>query len=61
MLIEARNDAGWTQEELAERIRWQQTDISKVERGERKIDVVEFLQFTKAIGVDAAEFVRQLQ
>ena len=38
-----------------------QTDISKAERGERRLDVIEFLQFAKAIGLDAAESIRQLQ
>jgi ribosome-binding protein aMBF1 (putative translation factor) len=50
-----------TQAELAERIGWQQTDISKVERGERRLDVVEFLQFADALGADPAELVRRLQ
>lgn len=61
MLVEARNDAGITQVELAEKIGWEQTDISKVERGERRLDVVEFLQFAKAIDFEAAEFIRDLQ
>jgi transcriptional regulator with XRE-family HTH domain len=61
MLIGARTDAGVTQVQLAERIGWQQTDISKVERGERRLDVVEFLQFAAALEIDAAKFVAALQ
>jgi len=60
-LVQSREKAGVTQVELAKRIGWQQTDISKVERGERRLDVVEFLQFAKAMDLDAAEFIRQFQ
>lgn len=60
-LISARTDAGVTQVQLAERIGWQQTDVSKVERGERRLDVVEFLQFAAALEIDAAVFIAALQ
>lgn len=61
MLIEARTAADVTQTQLAERIGWQQTDVSKVERGERRLDMVEFLQFAEALKIDAPDFVRRLQ
>lgn len=61
MLIGARTDAGVTQAQLAQRIGWQQTDISKAERGERRLDVVEFLQFAAALEIDAAKFITALQ
>jgi transcriptional regulator with XRE-family HTH domain len=61
MLVKARTEAELTQAELAEAIGWQQTDISKVERGERRIDVIEFLQFAKVLDIDAQEFIRELQ
>lgn len=61
MLEQARLDAGMTQADLAKKLGWQQTDVSKVERGERRLDVVEFLQFAKAIGFDAAEFLAELR
>ena len=61
MLVEARTNAGVTQLELAEQIGWQQTDVSKVERGERRLDLVEFLQFADVLKIDAPEFVRRLQ
>lgn len=54
MLVEARTESGLTQVALAKKVGWQQTDISKVERGERRLDVVEFLQFAKALEIDPA-------
>jgi transcriptional regulator with XRE-family HTH domain len=61
LLIDARTEHGLTQTALAEKLGWQQTDISKVERGERRLDVVEFLQFSEALGIDAGEFLRRLK
>jgi transcriptional regulator with XRE-family HTH domain len=61
MLIEARKDAGLTQVEVAERIGWTQTKLSKVERGIRRLDVVEFIQFSDAIGFDAIEMIARLK
>lgn len=61
MLVEARKDAGLTQAEVAKRIDWTQTKLSKVERGIRRLDVVEFLQFSEAIGFNALEFIANLR
>ncbi len=56
----ARMEAG-TQEEIAKRMGQTQTFVSKCERGERRIDVIELLMFCKAFRTDAAEFVKVLQ
>jgi transcriptional regulator with XRE-family HTH domain len=61
MLVAAREEAGVTQQELAEKIGWTQTDISKVERGVRRLDLIEFLEFTKALGIDVQSFVERLK
>ena len=48
-LIAAREEAGLTQVELAARLGTTQSFISKCERGERRIDVVEFVAFVIAM------------
>ena len=60
LLVSARVDAGLTQADLAERLSRPQSFVSKYERGERRLDVIEFLQVSQAIGVDPAEFLRRL-
>ena len=60
LLIEARESAGLTQWQLAERLKRPQSYVSKFERGERRLDVVEFLDVAKALRVDPREVLRQL-
>jgi len=57
-LVEARKAAGITQAELGRRIGQRQTFISKVELGERRIDVAEFIQICRAIHVDPHALIR---
>jgi predicted transcriptional regulator len=45
VLRKAREDAGLTQMQLAQRIGETQTFVSKCERGERRVDVVELRTF----------------
>ena len=59
-LVRARKDAELTQETLAARLGRPQSFVSKYERGERRLDVVEFLDVARAIGLDPVEFVREL-
>ena len=60
MLIEARTRAGVTQLELATRLGRPQPFISFVERGERRIDVIEFYAIMRALERDPDEAFRQL-
>lgn len=50
LLAEARLAAGLTQAELAERLGRPQSYVSKFECGERRLDVVEFLEIAERIG-----------
>jgi transcriptional regulator with XRE-family HTH domain len=48
-----RVEAGLTQAEVGERLGNTQTFVSKVERGERRLDVVEFAEWCEALGLTA--------
>ena len=60
LLIDARMKAGLKQADVAERLGRPQSYISKIERGERGLDVIEFMEIAKVIGFDPAAFLRKL-
>jgi transcriptional regulator with XRE-family HTH domain len=61
MLVNARKKTGLTQVELASRLSRPQSFVSKVERGERRLDVVEFFEVAEAIGFEPLTFLRVLR
>ena len=61
LLRKTRQSVGVTQEELATRLDETQTFISKCERGERRIDVIELRKFCEALGIPLSKFVRDLE
>ena len=59
-LKKSRKEAGLTQEQLAESIGQTQSFVSKCERGERRIDVVELRKLCQALGISFVSFVQKL-
>ncbi len=60
-LREVRRRAGLTQVQLAERLGQTQSFVSKCERGERRLDLVEVRAFCIAMGVSFASFVAEFE
>ena len=58
-LIAARKAAGVTQVELADRLGRPQSFVSKVERGERRVDVIEFCQLAEAMGYQPSNLLKE--
>jgi transcriptional regulator with XRE-family HTH domain len=54
-LVAARKEAGVTQVELAERLGKPQQFVSKIERGDRRVDLVEFVAICRALRVDVKD------
>lgn len=65
LLKEYRERAGLTQDELADLLAdslgWHKSQIGKIERGERRIDVFEVRALCLALGVSMAEFWAELE
>lgn len=59
LLLKAREDAGLTQVQAAEKLNKPQSFISKCESGERRVDVVELKAFCEAYGVSIQTFIRK--
>ncbi|WP_434725442.1 helix-turn-helix domain-containing protein [Mesorhizobium sp. RIZ17] len=60
-LISLRNAKGLTQEQVAEKLGRPQSFVAKYEGGERRLDVIEFLDVTAALGVDPCEILARLR
>ena len=60
LLIAKREAAGMTQAELAERLGEYQSFVARMESGQRRIDVVEFLEVALILGFDAANEIKFL-
>lgn len=60
-LRESRKKAGITQVDLANRLKLTQSVVSKIERGDRRLDVIELRTFCLAIGITLLDFVTQLE
>jgi len=58
-LREARRQAGVTQSQLADRLQQTQSFVSKCERGERRLDIVEVRAFCAALGIPFASFITE--
>ena len=52
VLVATRREAGLTQAQLAERLGKPPSFIAKIEIGERRLDVVEFIAIAKALKLD---------
>ena len=60
-LVSARKERGLTQTVVAERLGKPPSYVAKYELGERRLDVLEFLDVATAIGFDPCELLIKLQ
>ena len=60
LLVEARKKAALSQAQLADKLSRPQSFVSKYERGERRLDVVEFEVVADALGIEPIRFLRKL-
>ena len=60
VIVKARMSASLTQRALAARIGRPYTVIANIERGERRIDVVEFVAIARALGISETDLMRDL-
>jgi len=60
LLRESRLASRLTQMEVAGRLECSQSDVSKVERGVKSLDVLELRQWSAALGMDLKTFITEL-
>lgn len=57
-LVEHRRAVGMTQAELAQAVGTDQSQISKIERIHRRLDIIDYIRICRAIGLDPGEPLR---
>ena len=60
VLAKTRKAAGLTQRDLASRLKRPHSFVGRLEAGERRLDVVEFIEVARALDVDPAKLFAQL-
>jgi transcriptional regulator with XRE-family HTH domain len=60
LLLEARKKAALSQTQLAGKLSRPQSFVSKYERGERRLDVIEFELVANALGIEPIRFLKKL-
>lgn len=61
LLVNARKAKGLTQAELADALGKPQSFVAKYERGERRLDVVEFVDVTSVLSVSAGDLLAKIE
>lgn len=57
VLKDVRKNAGLTQVQLADLLHMEQSNLSKIERGERYLDIMLFIDYCHACGVAPADVI----
>lgn len=60
-LVNARKTSGLTQQKLADRLGKPQSFVAKYENGERRLDVVEFIEIAEILDTDIAKIIGEMK
>jgi transcriptional regulator with XRE-family HTH domain len=61
LLVHRRDASGLKQQQVADKLGWNQSVIAKIECVERRVDFVEFVLIANAVGYDAAALVPEVR
>ena len=60
LLRDLREARGWTQEQLSRKLGRPQSTVSKIETGERRLDVCQFIDYLRILEADPVAAMRRL-
>ncbi|MBY6240271.1 helix-turn-helix domain-containing protein [Methylosinus sp. Sm6] len=60
-LVKRRNELGLTQAQVATRLGEYQSFVARLESGQRRVDVVEFLELAKILKFDPVQLIASLR
>lgn len=59
-IVEARSAVGLSQREFATKLKRTNNFVWRIEAGERRVDVLEFIEIAKAANVDPTELLKRV-
>ena len=60
-IAEARHAAGLTQRQLAAKLKRSKTFVGRLEAGERQLNVLEFIEVARALGITPSELIAGIE
>jgi transcriptional regulator with XRE-family HTH domain len=60
LLVTSRSDAGMTQRDLAALLKRPHSFVGRIEAGERRVDVIEFIEIARVLNVDPRHLFSKL-
>jgi transcriptional regulator with XRE-family HTH domain len=60
VLVDTRKASGLTQRDLSVRLKINQSVIAQIEAGQRRVDVIEFMDIAKALDTTANHLLEQI-
>jgi transcriptional regulator with XRE-family HTH domain len=61
VIVATRNAAGLTQRQLAAKLKRSNSFVWKLEAGERQLNVLEFIEIAKVLGVKASTLMSEIE
>lgn len=61
LIIEQRQEIGMTQSELAAELGEYQSFVARMESGQRRVDVIEYLELARILKFDASKILKFIQ
>lgn len=60
LIVAMREAAGMTQSQLAEKLGEYQSFVARLESGQRRVDVIEFIEIARVLNFDAAKALKKV-
>lgn len=60
LMVAKREAAGLTQAQLAEKLGEYQSFVARLESGQRRIDVIEFIEIARVLNFDSAKALKKI-
>lgn len=61
VMVGERKARGWRQEDLAKKVGWERSVISRIETGERTCSIWEFMALCRALGVKSSRMMERIE